>query len=73
MSDRVPISVQFFPRYLHRAKHMEAVVIEATRRVLWSDATVEIETISAAAYEAATGIEIAAVCDALDRPPRGTT
>lgn len=72
MNERAVISVSYFPRYRPVAKYMEPVVVEATRRVLWSDATVTLETISSTAYAAATGCDVDAVCDALDRHPRGT-
>jgi len=72
MSERAVISVSYFPKYRHVAKHMETVVIEACRRVLYDNGTVAIETISAAAYANATGCEIDRICDALDRHPRGT-
>ncbi len=56
------ISVQFFPRYKMTGKHMEPVVVEAVRRVRWSNGTVAMETISAQQYEAATGCAVEALC-----------
>lgn len=61
------VSVSLFPCYKMTGKHMEPVVVEAVRRVLFDNMTVTTETISAAHYEAATGCERANLCDVLDR------
>lgn len=62
------VSVTVFPRY----KILSGVptVMEACRRVLYDNGTVDMSTISAAQYEAATGAETDALCAALDRHPR---
>jgi hypothetical protein len=65
------VSVSFYPRYAYEGRyHLGPVVMEACRRVLYDNGTVDMSTITAAAYEAATGDEIESVCAALDRHPR---
>jgi hypothetical protein len=64
------VSITVFPRYKFLGRDRTPVVQEATRRVLYSDSTVTLETITAAAYEDATGAETDALCVALDRHPR---
>lgn len=49
------ISWSLYPRYVTLGRHLTPIVAEACKRVLWSDATVTLETISADAYRAATG------------------
>jgi hypothetical protein len=62
------VGVSFYPRY----KILSGVptVMEACRRVLYDNGTVDMSTITASQYEAATGAEIESVCAALDRHPR---
>jgi hypothetical protein len=62
------LSVTYEPHY--RTVAGLPIVQDAARRVLWDDASETTETISASAYEDASGAEMHALCAALDRHPR---
>jgi hypothetical protein len=44
------LSISLYPRYLHRRKHMEPVVIAAMKRILYDDGHIDMTEISAAEY-----------------------
>jgi len=64
MNEPCVISWSLYPRYKMTGKHMEPVVVEAARRVMWSNGVIDLTTISAADYHKATGCERDSICAA---------